>query len=174
MMVDIETFGQTPGSIITSIGAVFFDENQSYPEAAFYQRVCPKSCVEAGLKFDPETVQWWLGQNDAARSEMSSKDRMPLRECLELFTQFCQQAPKQKLCVWGNGASFDNTLIPCAFRALGMETPWLFYNDRCYRTMKNMFSKVPMQKRLGTHHNALDDAVSQADHLIDILKSIRG
>lgn len=173
-MVDIETFGQTPGSIITSIGAVLFDENQSYPDVAYYQRVCPKSCMEIGLTFDPETVQWWLRQSDEARSEMTNKDRLPIKEALVLLNQFFAQVPRRMLCVWGNGASFDNTLLPAAYRACGMPQPWEFWNDRCYRTMKNMFPKVPLQKRLGTHHNALDDAVTQADHLIDIFKFLKG
>jgi hypothetical protein len=33
-----------------------------------------------------------------------------------------------------------------------------------------MFPNVPME-RSGTHHNALDDAISQAKHLIEISKA---
>jgi exodeoxyribonuclease VIII len=44
---------------------------------------------------------------------------------------------------------------------------WEFWKDRCYRTIKNCYPDVPFDRR-GTHHNALDDARSQALHLIAI------
>jgi inhibitor of KinA sporulation pathway (predicted exonuclease) len=47
-----------------------------------------------------------------------------------------------------------------------MQAPWKFYNDRCYRTLKAMYPHIKMPKRTGTHHNALDDAISQVNHLI--------
>jgi len=50
-----------------------------------------------------------------------------------------------------------------------MERPWYFWNDRCYRTMKSLYPQIPME-RDGVHHNALDDAISQARHLMAILK----
>ena len=69
--------------------------------------------------------------------------------------------------IWGNGAAFDNVVLASAFRATGMQVPWAFWNDRCYRTVKSLFSNVKL-KRSGTHHNALDDAVTQAKHLLEI------
>lgn len=50
----------------------------------------------------------------------------------------------------------------------GTSAPWAWRNDRCYRTIKALNRGVPME-RLGAHHNALDDAISQALHLIAML-----
>ena len=74
--------------------------------------------------------------------------------------------------VWGNGASFDNVLLATAYKRLGMETPWPFWKDRCFRTMKNV-CKVDHSFE-GTAHNALDDARSQAQHLIKIDAKLGG
>jgi len=41
----------------------------------------------------------------------------------------------------------------------------MFWNDRCYRTMKAQHRDVDFV-RLGTFHNALHDAESQAEHLL--------
>jgi exodeoxyribonuclease VIII len=71
--------------------------------------------------------------------------------------------------VWGNGASFDNTILTETYKRLGRTPPWPFWKDRCYRTVKSMFPNVPME-RSGTHHNAMDDALTQAQHLIEINK----
>jgi inhibitor of KinA sporulation pathway (predicted exonuclease) len=49
---------------------------------------------------------------------------------------------------------------------------WKFYNNRCYRTLKNLPAAkgTTIDRGTGTHHNALDDAVSQAKHAVQILK----
>jgi exodeoxyribonuclease VIII len=81
---------------------------------------------------------------------------------------FADWLPKNVL-VWGNGASFDNAILAQCYRAVGMDFPWKFWNDRCYRTLKNLVLDVPFE-RTGTHHNALDDARSQAIHASAILR----
>jgi hypothetical protein len=72
--------------------------------------------------------------------------------------------------VWGNGASFDCVILGNAYRAVGDEPPWKYFNERCYRTAKAMLPAVPFE-RIGTHHHALDDAASQAQHLIKMLRA---
>jgi inhibitor of KinA sporulation pathway (predicted exonuclease) len=39
--------------------------------------------------------------------------------------------------------------------------------------MKNMYPAIKLA-RTGTHHNAVDDAASQAYHLMNILEKLRG
>lgn len=77
-------------------------------------------------------------------------------------------APRDEIRVWGNGAAFDNVILASAYRRVTAGTPWQYWNDRCYRTVKALHPDVPMQ-RTGDHHNALDDAISQAHQLIAML-----
>ena len=72
-----------------------------------------------------------------------------------------------------NGATFDNVILHKAFDAVGKRSPWSFRRDMCFRTMASMFPAVPRRMRLGTHHDSLDDARYQAQHLLDIFASIR-
>jgi hypothetical protein len=46
---------------------------------------------------------------------------------------------------------------------------WRSYNGRCYRTVKQQFPDIKLT-RFGTYHNALDDAYSQAEHMVQICK----
>jgi hypothetical protein len=64
---------------------------------------------------------------------------------------------------------FDNVILRSAFAAAGLEYPVRFWADQCYRTKKNE-SAVPLVRE-GTHHKALDDAISQAKHLQAIWRS---
>jgi hypothetical protein len=74
--------------------------------------------------------------------------------------------------VWGNGAAFGNVILRSAYAACGLLPPWEFWNDRCYRTLKNLRPDIKLE-RSGTHHNALDDAITQAEHAVVILSALK-
>lgn len=160
IMLDIETLGSSSNAAIISIGAVYFDKQGLGKE--FYRNIDFDSSLLAGGTVCGETLKWWFQQNEYARSSLLTNQK-PLRDVLIEFREFCD--PEAKM--WGNGVGFDNTILASAYKRLYMNTPWAFYNDRCYRTIKNLFSGVELE-RLGIHHNALDDAKSQANHLIAI------
>ena len=169
IMLDLETLGNGPLAAIRAIGAVSFDRHGIDEACVFYVKVDLESCIAAGLQMDPNTVLWWLGQGDEARAEMIRDKGLPLAEALDYFDAFLAG---RQVRVWGNGAAFDNVILASAYRVLGKPAPWKFYNDRCYRTMKSLCPQVPMP-RTGTQHNALDDARSQAAHLIEIWNSLK-
>lgn len=164
-MLDLETMGNGPNAAIIAVGAVMFDRRSAFQGRGFYRQIDLRSSVNAGLKMDPDTVLWWLQQGKAARNAFKDNGSagLPLDLVLNDFTQWL---PKEPI-VWGNGAAFDNVILASAYQVCNLKQPWKFWNDRCYRTIAAMH---PDQKQvqLGTHHNALDDAISQAEHLIAI------
>ncbi|MBK1884634.1 3'-5' exoribonuclease [Luteolibacter pohnpeiensis] len=166
VMVDIETMGNTPGSIILTLGAVKFDS--SGITDTFYRRIDPESCERFGLKPDVSTILWWFKQPDEARLEIT----YPGVELSQALTEFGEWLGDPMVEIWGNGASFDNTVLAAAYRACEIPLPWRYSRDRCYRTMKAMHPEVAVPDRVGTHHNALDDAMNQALHLIEIFKKL--
>lgn len=168
VMLDLETVGNGPTAAIRAIGAVLFDRATVDDSGAFYTKVDLESAVAAGMTMDPATFLWWLGQGEEARAEMCRDKGRSLVEALEYFDAWLGG---RNVCVWGNGAAFDNVILGSAYRLLGRPQPWKFYNDRCYRTMKALCPQVTMP-RTGTHHNALDDAKSQARHLIEIWRAL--
>jgi len=161
VMLDLETLGNGANSVIIAIGAVKFDADGLGEE--FYEVVDAETCVRMGMQMDTSTVMWWMKQSDEARAAF---DRVGsnIFGVLARFSAFCGDSK-----VWGNGASFDNTILSNAYRKTGVEQPWKFWNDRCYRTMKSLYPQVKIARQ-GTYHNALDDAKSQASHLIAISK----
>lgn len=170
IMLDLETMGNNSNSAIVSIGAVAFDENGLTGDE-FYVNVNLQSCLDAGLKVDGSTVMWWMQQSEKARASLKDKPPVPLDKALDNFARYCGNLQVSE--VWGNGCMFDNTILGNAYRAAGREIPWKFWNDRCYRTIKNMYPQIEL-KRVGELHNAVDDAKTQALHLIEILKLIKG
>lgn len=169
LMVDLESLGTGSKSVILAIGAVEFG-----PEGLgrrFYTNIEPQSCVDAGLTIDVSTIMWWMKQSDEARAVFSRGACPSLGTALVDFTEFCMG---KGYSIWGNGAAFDNVLLANAYKAVGRQPPWQHYNDRCYRTLKHLYPAVPTPPVSGIAHNALDDAVWQAQHAVAILKQLKG
>lgn len=119
--------------------------------------------IDAGLTVSGETIRWWMNQSQQAREgTFQSKGAQSLTAVLADLAIWLPDSAK----VWGNGASFDNAILSNAYRAVKLPTPWAFWNDRCYRTISALSDK--RLTRHGTHHRAIDDAISQARHLIEI------
>ena len=172
IMVDLETLGTGAKSVIISIGAIAFDEQSDELGQGFYREVDINSCLQQGLEIDGSTVAWWIQQSEQARKVFKADGKtVALSKALVEFTDFLSFVSKGDLGgikIWGNGASFDNSILSEAYNACELEQPWKFWNDRCYRTVKNLYNEVRADERQGTYHNALDDAKFQAHHLIKI------
>ena len=162
IMLDLETMGNNSYAAIVAIGAVRFDDNI---KDSFYEIVKLESSIDLGMKMDASTIMWWLEQCDSARSELTKDGALTISGALIKFAKWIGD----DAVVWGNGATFDNVILTNAYKLATYPRPWKFRNDACYRTIKNL-NKDVMLSRIGTHHNALDDAKSQAEHLIDIWK----
>lgn len=174
IMLDLETLGTVPGCAIVSFGAVAFDEFGVAMEG-FYQAVHVPGWETPGLTLDnlvkdEDTIAWWQGQSEQARAVFTDPNALTTREALERLRSYIAQYGSPR--VWGNGADFDNPIVACAAHAVGIppRSVWRGYDGRCYRTVKNQFKDVKLV-RGGTHHNALDDARSQAEHLVQICKT---
>lgn len=165
VMCDLETLGANSHSVILAIGAVKFDIKSQCILQEYHATIDPQSCIAAGLKIDAATVMWWLKQPQEARAQFEGVNR-PLREVLSEFSAWLGVGNHNR--IWGNGATFDNVILGNAFDAVGLKRPWPFWGDMCYRTIKNLNPNIKIE-RVGTHHNALDDATSQAHHLMKIL-----
>jgi hypothetical protein len=165
VMLDLETLGNKPGSVIVAIGAVKFGAGQIID--TFYERVDAQSCVSVGLTMDVSTILWWMAQDDAARKELTQPGK-PLSDVLIAFSVWLDDADAE---IWGNGANFDNVLLRDAYDRTHTPCPWKWYNDRCFRTVRKLRPDLGVE-RSGTYHNALDDARTQAIHLMKVMDAI--
>lgn len=160
VMVDLETADNVPTSAIVSIGALVFQgPNRG---AAFYTAVDLESSLRLGLTESRDTMSWWAKQCPDARAVFTDPDRLPVLTALSNFYDFISGLTCPR--VWGNGADFDNAILQTAYRLAGRQPPWDHWNSRCYRTAMACL-RLPTS-RVGTYHNALDDAKTQADHLL--------
>ena len=160
VMLDLETMGTTAGSAIIAIGAVLFRMDSKKADDDFYCTIDLQSAVDAGAMIRPSTVMWWMQQEDAARKAFTV-GTISLVQALQRFAAFIPQDTR----VWGNGATMDNVVLSSAYEMCGLQRPWSYKHDRCYRTIKALFFPGAHDFE-GTKHNALDDARHQASMLL--------
>lgn len=173
VMVDLETLGARPGCKVMSIGAVVFNPAGVEEQKQFYIDIHR----DQPLLEQHDTIAWWEGvrkDNPKAYDRIfgSELPRWPMADALNSFTGWLNGLGGEVL-VWGNGADFDNPILSAAYAACGMPQPWGPWNGRCYRTLKGLRSDIRLSRK-GTHHNALDDAISQAQHAVELLNATRG
>lgn len=171
VMLDLETLGTKPYCPVLTIGAVRFEVGDMQPMHPFYQAIRLESCLEHGLKPAAGTIDWWMKQSQAAQDAAFRDEKaVDLPEALDRFTDWMGSRPDY---VWGNSALFDNGILEAAYFACGKQLPWKAFHERCYRTLKSLPGMEQFKlQRAGTHHNALDDAVTQARHCRAMLQHL--
>ena len=180
VMVDLETMGKKNNAPIVAIGAVVFDPSTGSIGESFYKVVCLESSVNWGAVIDPSTVIWWLKQSSEARSAIVNDDAIPLQDALLQFREFVSDnvaGGSKKAQVWGNGASFDNSILRSSYDCIAEDYPWEYWNDRDVRTMVELGQAISFDPKTtipfeGSPHNALADAIHQARYVSAIWQRI--
>ena len=163
VMIDIETLGIDPGAAILSIGAVKFDRDGLGEE--FECIVDLESCQEAGLAIDANTLNWWLSQDAEVQHILTGG--IELRKALVRLSEFYGNAQE----VWAFSPSFDCTHLEYAYDALNIKPPWTYKEKRDCRTLASL-DQWPDREQAGDEHNALHDAVYQAECTIEFLNRV--
>lgn len=161
--IDLETLDNRYSSAIVSIGAVQFNRDTGQIGVRHYAEISIDTAIKAGT-VSGSTLAWWMDQGDKARRVFAGKEKTPLACALaDLATLIRGKTIGPR--VWGNGSSFDITILEHAFHngAHGLAVPWQYWDVRDMRTIMDA-ADVDTRKlpRNGVHHNALDDAEFQA------------
>lgn len=170
IMIDLETLGTTASAVIMSIGAVRFDlESDEIDTEGFYRSISIESNLDLGRRVQEDTLLWWLKQ-PAAALQVFHEEKVELSSALEELSDWIGSDDKF---MWSNGADFDLPMLAHAFSQVSIETPWKFWNSRCFRTYKNLpGAKNIRVPELGVKHNALSDAYQQAQTVQAIHKAL--
>lgn len=158
VMVDLETLGLTPNSVILSIGAVKFDPRTGEIGGGFERKIDIGSSIARGFTINVDTLQWWSNQSLDARTATFDGGKVRIPDALASFSEFFGDS----VYIWGNGADFDIAMLKTAYERLGADTPWNYKNTRCYRTMMSEFGEPSDYVKPTLAHRALPDAISQA------------
>lgn len=194
VMIDIETLGTKVGSVIPSIGLVAFDSEKQYEdiEELRYNSLLINLDISTqlaeGKTVDASTLLWWLGQSEEARLKLIEGQKtdnlascfaatMAMYAFMDIDYQYridstplaVLEVPAKEVKVYGNGSVFDIAHLNHMIKTGGIDTPWSYRNELCYRTLINspLYSKDKIKavkdslKGKLVAHSPVDDAIYQ-------------
>ena len=176
MMIDIETLSTKNDAAILAIAAVYFNPLTGELGETFYTNINLKSNISAGRNISASTLIWWMQQEKSAQDMVFSLNHTQpkLSESLKLFSDFFKT---DSVKVWGNGSSFDITILESALDRCKLPYPWKFWNVRDVRTVVELGQTININPKNdfpfeGVRHNAIDDSKHQARYVSAIFKAI--
>jgi hypothetical protein len=167
VMLDIETWGTTPGCAIESIGLVEFGPGRVGDACGV--SVSLSSCREHDLTTDDDTIEWMHDQREQDVDAL--REGRALAAALERVAAFLPFRAE----VWAKPPAFDCVLLARAYRACGYETPWDHWRTRDVRTARDLAGDAwPDIDQDGPKHEAVGDARYQARQLAGALAALDG
>ncbi len=168
IMIDIETLGVSSRAPILSIGACSFDQE------GIHRRFYTAVILELGAPFEPDgsTLAWWMEQDEEARAVFNDPARKPIGGAMQfLHAWICSVQEDHTIKVWAKPPRFDITILEHAFNHSKVRVPWHHRNVLDMRTLTHALDLKGKQAPAptGTSHNALDDAIYQAQYVRTLL-----
>ena len=166
LMIDLETYGISPGCVILEIALVAFDRNSNRLPigCSFFPDVTQQQSM--GFTIDNDTMRFWMDNPEAWKYQLDAH-----RESVETVTggilQFWEDhCHIDKTLVWAKGTHFDLPIL----RTIVKE-PWSFRNIHDMRTLK-LVSKSDIIVKPLHPHQGLSDAMAQAKKVTQICSII--
>lgn len=171
LMIDLETLGTAPGSVIKQIGWCVFNPDLADPVIkSGCLDINTQSALDEGLVVDGETLSWWFERPDEARLPMT-REGISLRAALIKFKEiFWYQSDSKDIdLVWAKPPHFDIAMLDFAYRKTGIEAPWKHWQIRCLKTLHGQYPDL-MKYEPEIPHEAESDAIAQARTAADCLR----
>lgn len=181
IMIDLETLGTDPVTApIIQIGVVAFRLEDDGPacegSGPFFQRaVRAASNLRPPFNrvIDPNTVAWWADTDPKLLVRLlRDTDGDSLREVLGELGLWIIGLGDDVKGVWGNGATFDISMLEMAYKQADLLTPWHFRTVRDVRTMAMIAGDDDRCWKGGTV-TAIEATGRKHDALVDCLRQVR-
>jgi hypothetical protein len=166
VMFDLETLGTTADCVVLTLGAVRFDPRSNHIDKdSLLLKFNVDEQTARGRTISESTMEWWSKQKkEIVEDAFSDQNRVSVEHALEQFRKFVWNNDR----IWSQG-SFDVNIMENMFMQFGYPVPWNYWQVRDSRTL---FDIVDGELDRSKHHNAVADAVSQAQGVQHALKKI--
>lgn len=163
LVLDLETLGTGDNAAVASIGAAIVGG----PSRVW--RIDTNEAKANGGTVTQSTLDWWAAQCPEAREELTGvlstrQAVMELREWAEL------EDWNRNSTIWGKGPSFDCVILKNAMQRAWVAPFWMFWQERCVRTILQMVPEANDLPFTGTPHRAEDDARHEAKQIAFALR----
>ena len=167
-MFDLETLDTKPSAVILSLGAVKFDPRQKgldpdTERLSLRHEIDPQSTMVRTISDD--TIAWWATQSkEAQEAAFGDVNRVTVEDAIEQFHKFVWNSER----VWSQG-SFDVNIMEHLYTSIGKPYAWQYWQVRDSRTL---FDFIDGNLDRTKHHDAVEDAIAQAEAVQRALRKI--
>lgn len=178
-MIDTETLGRTPGSVVRSVAAVEFDPQTGETGRQKVWKIDLTDSIRYGFKVEASTLKWWMMQSDEARREFVEGAETPLEDFLEDFMQFIAATDEgNDFTLWCLQLDFDVAMLRSMYSWYNLNVyrcdeevlPWNFRKVRDVRPyMDALDSAGLLPPKVADRHTPLADCLAQINcvHLVE-------
>lgn len=168
-MLDIETLGRTPGSVILSIAAVQFNIRTGDIINRFKENLNIEESIDDGFTIEKETVDFWSRQNPVIYASVSSGNVLSNKEVIVKLREMI--VPVKPFYIWANSPSFDLSILEKYYEVYDIAVPWKYNNEMDVRTLSNLNPSIRrnLRAKCDNLHDPLDDCYLQIKTLKEIL-----
>lgn len=179
VMIDTETLGRTPGSVVRSVAAVEFDPQTGETGRQKVWKIDLADSIRYGFKVEASTLKWWMMQSDEARREFVEGAETPLEDFLEDFMQFITATDEgNDFTLWCLQLDFDVAMLRSMYSWYNLNVyrcdeevlPWNFRKVRDVRPyMDALDSAGLLPPKVADRHTPLADCLAQINcvHLVE-------
>ena len=162
IMIDLETMDTLPTTVVLSCGAVFFDPEAETIDKTHTFLAYPnlQEQLDNGRTISADTLLWWMKQSSEARGDWIKARQVKLDTFRENFRTWCGD----RMRVWSNGSCFDVAIMENLLEHTRI--PWRYWDIRDTRTLWDIHP-YDKSKKEETAHTALEDAIAQAERVIE-------
>lgn len=165
-MIDVETIGSTPDSLILSYGFVPFNSDREIGPK-FLKKIILDDAMKYGV-ITADTLQWWTKQSFEQFSDLVNSGNTTTKEALLVLKDMCEYYMDDNFKVWANGPDFDLEMIENKLHKLNMPMVWLPWNQRCVRTIKSIDPCLAKTFINPEKHNPIADCIVQINQVCAI------
>lgn len=167
--IDLESLDKRPSGVVLSVGLAAFTVPGGLV-GSYYAELNQGDQRQRGRTIDRGTIAWWNSQPPEAAKILTGLNSIDTQTALDGASAFIgrfQGGHYAVAGVWGYGSDFDNAMLQDLYRDFGNPVPWSYKLNRCGRTITQLAKSTGMEKppNNGVHHNALDDAIWQAEYI---------
>lgn len=165
-MYDLETlsvdvYAAEPVAVV-SLGAVVFEPETAETHGEFEAMVSPFK--GRGGVVSPDTLAWWMAQEDAARQKIAKAltEGHSMAETLRAFNVwFAEHFGDSEPDVWADFC-LDHPTMYRHYQAHGIDCPWDWHQAHDRRTLTRFYGLSRDDYNMGcTDHDAVGDCVTQ-------------
>jgi len=166
LMLDLETMGSGYGSVITQIGACYFDRYSGEIGDKFTCNVDMEDSVKEGFRIEPGAVTFWLGQPGRTFLEPTL---LTIRAALESYRAFAKDAE----CVWSH-STFDFAMVQDTCQRLGIKPVHSYRKTKDIRTLMELADTHNLDVCPNDNaHDALSDCLYQVKYCVVAFNALK-